>query len=308
MKSNPEGEKPIAVYGAIIANTAIAVTKFIAAAITGSSAMISEGIHSLVDTGNQLLLLLGIHTSKKPADDLHPFGHGKNLYFWGLIVAIVLFGIGGGMAIYEGILHLFHPARMKDPTWNYVVLALAFIFEGISGCIAVRELLKAEMKGSFWRSLLDSKDPAVFTVVAEDSAALAGLIVAALGVFLSHQLNNPYLDGAASIIIGLILSGVAVFLVIESQGLLIGESIDRSAIDRIRKLSGADPGVVRVRRPLTMHFGPSEVLLTMDVEFNPNLSTAEIIATVDRLQRKIQEEHPEIKHIYIEAASLTPKP
>ena len=160
------------------------------------------------------------------------------------------------------------------------------------------------MYGGFWRTLVDSKNPAVFTVVAEDSAAVAGLAVAAIGVFLSHRLNNPYIDGMASIVIGLMLAGVAVFLVIESKGLLIGESIERDAIDRIYKLAGADSGVSRVRRPLTMHFGPNEALLAMEVEFSPNLSTAEIIATIDRLQNRIRKERPEIKHIYIEAASL----
>lgn len=304
MKHDAEGkEKPIAIYGAVAANLAIAITKFIAAAFTGSSAMLSEGIHSVVDTGNQFLLLLGIHTSKRPPDETHPFGHGKNLYFWSLIVAVLLFGIGGGMAMYEGIHHLIHPAPIKDPTLNYIVLGLAFIFEGISGYIAVRELLK-EIKGSFWRSLHRSKNPAVFTVVGEDSAALAGLIVAALGVFLGHQLNNPYMDGIASIIIGLILSAVAVFLATESKGLLIGESMDPEVIDSIRKLASADPVVTDVRRPLTMHLGPQEVLLTMEVEFGPKVPASAIVSAIGRLQKKISKEHPEIKHIYIEAASI----
>ena len=297
-------EKPIAIYGAIAANLAIAITKFIAAAFTGSSAMISEGIHSVVDTGNQLLLLLGIHTSRHPADDQHPFGYGKNLYFWSLIVAVLLFGIGGGMAIYEGILHIFHPSDITDPAWNYIVLALAFVFEGISGFIAVRELLKENMKGSFWRSLRESKNPAVFTVVAEDFAALAGLVVAALGVYLGHRFNNHYMDGMASVGIGLILSAVAIYLATESKGLLIGESVDPSVIKSVDRIAAADPAVAGVRRPLTMHFGPREALLAMEIEFQPHLAAPEIVATIDRLQRKIQAEHPEIKHIYIEAAKI----
>jgi cation diffusion facilitator family transporter len=293
------------VYGAIAANAVIGVSKFAAGIISGSSAMLSEAIHSVVDTGNELLLLLGIHRSKKPADELHPFGHGKELYFWSLIVAILLFGLGGGMSIYEGISHLRHPAVIKDPTWNYVVLGVAFIAEGTSWAIALNKLLKRKKAGQgIWDAVRASKNPAVFVVLAEDSAALLGIVVAFLGVLLGHTLSNPYLDGAASIIIGLILATVAAFLSYESRDLLVGESADADVLQAIRRLAEADPAVVGVSRPLTMHFGPEQVLLNLDIEFRPDLSASEITAAVDRLEAGIRKERPSIKRIFIEAESL----
>ncbi|MFN2242870.1 MAG: cation diffusion facilitator family transporter, partial [Anaerolineae bacterium] len=254
--SSGASERPITVYGAMAANAVIGVSKFAAGIISGSSAMLSEAIHSVVDTGNELLLLLGIHRSRKPADELHPFGHGKELYFWSLIVAILLFGLGGGMSIYEGISHLRHPAVIKDPTWNYVVLGIAFIAEGTSWAIALNKLLKKKKAGQgIWDAVRASKNPAVFVVLAEDSAALLGILVAFLGVLLGHTFRNPYLDGAASIIIGLILATVAGFLSYESRDLLVGESADADVLQAIRRLAEADPAVVGVSRPLTMHFG-----------------------------------------------------
>jgi len=298
-------ERPITVYGAIAANAVIAVSKFAAGIISGSSAMLSEGIHSVVDTGNELLLLLGIHRSKKPADSLHPFGYGKELYFWSLIVAILLFGLGGGMSIYEGISHLRHPAEIRDPTWNYVVLGIAFVAEGTSWAIALKKLLEKKKEGQgLWQALRASKNPAVFVVLAEDSAALAGILVAFLGVLLGHRLRNPYLDGAASIVIGLILTAVAGFLAYESRDLLVGESADEDVVQSIRKLAEADPAVVGVSRPLTMHFGPDQVLLNLDIEFRPNLSARDVTAAVDRLETNIRKERPSIKRIFIEAESL----
>lgn len=303
--SSGASERPITVYGAIAANAVIGVSKFAAGIISGSSAMLSEAIHSVVDTGNELLLLLGIHRSKKPADELHPFGHGKELYFWSLIVAILLFGLGGGMSIYEGISHLRHPAVIKDPTWNYVVLGIAFIAEGTSWAIALNKLLKRRKAGQgIWEAVRASKNPAVFVVLAEDSAALLGIVVAFLGVLLGHTLSNPYLDGAASIIIGLILATVAAFLSYESRDLLVGESADADVLQAIRRLAEADPAVVGVSRPLTMHFGPDQVLLNLDIEFRPDLSASEITAAVDRLEAGIRKERPSIKRIFIEAESL----
>ena len=303
--SSGASERPITVYGAMAANAVIGVSKFAAGIISGSSAMLSEAIHSVVDTGNELLLLLGIHRSKKPADELHPFGHGKELYFWSLIVAILLFGLGGGMSIYEGISHLRHPAVIKDPTWNYVVLGVAFIAEGTSWAIALNKLLKRKKAGQgIWDAVRASKNPAVFVVLAEDSAALLGIVVAFLGVLLGHTLSNPYLDGAASIIIGLILATVAAFLSYESRDLLVGESADADVLQAIRRLAEADPAVVGVSRPLTMHFGPEQVLLNLDIEFRPDLSASEITAAVDRLEAGIRKERPSIKRIFIEAESL----
>ena len=263
-------EKPIAVYGAITANLLIAVAKFVAAFFTGSSAMVSEGVHSLVDTGNQSLILLGIHRSKKLADDQHPYGYGKELYFWALIVAVVLFSLGGGISLYEGINHLRHPGELGDPTWNYVVLAIAFVLEGAAGYLALKALLAAAGEKTFWQALRSSKDPAVFTILAEDFAALAGIVVAFLGIYLGHLYANPYLDGVASVAIGVILALVAVFLVYESRGLIIGESADSEIVRSIHALAQADPDVQRVERPLTMHLGATKVLLNMRVQFNPS--------------------------------------
>jgi cation diffusion facilitator family transporter len=298
-------ERPITVYGAITSNLVIAAAKFVAAFLSGSSAMLSEGIHSVVDTGNELLLLLGVHRARKPADELHPFGHGQELYFWSLIVAILLFGLGGGMSIYEGISHLQHPTDIHDPIPNYVVLGIALVAEGSSWTIALKKLLEKKKEGQgLWRALRASKNPAVYTVLAEDSAAMMGIAVAFLGVFFGHRLRNPYVDGAASIVIGLILATVACFLAFESRDLLIGESADPDAVQRIRQLAEADPDVVRVARPLTMHFGPDQVLLNLDIEFRPNLSAAEVTAAVDRLEASIRKERPNIRRIFIEAESL----
>ncbi|MBP5975642.1 cation transporter [Brasilonema sp. CT11] len=292
------------IFVAMGANLAIAITKFIAAAFTGSSAMISEGIHSLVDTSDQLLLLLGIRMSKKPADDSHPFGYGQELYFWTLIVAILIFAIGGGMSIYEGISHLIHPSPLEDPMWNYIVLGLAIVFEGYSWTVALKEFLPTKGNQSFWQAIKSSKDPTVFTVLFEDTAAILGLLVALVGIFLGHFFNNPYFDGVASIIIGVLLAVVAVLLARESKGLLVGESANPHTIANIRSLAKTEPNVQDVMRVLTMQLSPQEVLLNLEIQFCKHLSGEEIALTVERLEEKIRLSHPEIKQIFIEAKSL----
>ncbi len=296
----------IAIYAAIGGNFAIAIMKFTAAAFTGSSAILSEGIHSLVDTGNGGLLLLGIHKSKQPADATHPFGYGKELYFWSLIVAVLIFGLGGGISIYEGTLHLIDPNPLGDPFWSYVVLGLAMVFEGIVLVVAFRafQALKGEDE-NILQAIKTSKDPTTFTVLFEDAAAMLGLIVAFLGIFLAHYFNNPYLDGAASVLIGVMLASVAVFLAYESKGLLVGEGADPQMLESIRKLAEADPGVKKVINPLTMHFGPHTVLLTVDIEFREKLSAVEVEEAVDRLEKSIRNQYPDIKHIYIEAGAVS---
>lgn len=292
-----------AIFAAIAGNLAIAATKLIAAYFTGSSAMLSEGIHSLVDTGNGGLLLLGLRKSKKPADANHPFGHGKELYFWSLVVAILIFALGGGMSVYEGIVHLTQP-HLSDPTWNYVVLGFAIIFESISFFFAFRAF-RVEMGGQgIFQTIRTSKDPTTFTVLFEDTAALLGLLVAFIGIFLGHVLQNPYLDGTASIVIGLILGVVAAFLAYESKGLLIGEGVNPEVLASIRSLAAHEHSVEEVRKSLTMHFGPNDVLLALDVRFKKHLKAGEIAAAIDRLEKKIRDKHPEIKHIFIEAKSL----
>ena len=293
------------IYAAIGANLAIAIMKFVAAALTGSSAMVSEGIHSLVDTGNGGLLLFGIHKSKQPADATHPFGYGKELYFWSLIVAVLIFGVGGGISIYEGIAHLLHPRPLEDPFWSYLVLGFAAVFEGLVFVVAFRafQALKGEDE-SIWQAIKSSKDPTTFTVLFEDAAAMLGLIFAFVGIFLAHQFENPYLDGVASVCIGLLLAAVAVVLAYKSKGLLVGEGTDPQTLEKIRKLAEADPGVKKMLMPLTMHFGPDTVLLTVDIEFHKRLSATEVEEAVDRLDKSIRTQYRNIKHIYIQAGAI----
>jgi cation diffusion facilitator family transporter len=301
------GSSPKAVYAAIIGNFGIAVSKFVAAAFTGSSAMMAEGVHSLVDTGNGGLILLGLRKSRRPPDPVHPFGHGKELYFWTLIVAILIFAIGGGISMYEGIEHLRHPEPVTEPIWAYGVLALGMLFEGWAWSVAYRQFKEERGSLPLWRAVRVSKDPTTFTVLFEDTAAMLGLVVAFVGILLGQITGILYFDGAASVIIGLILMGVAVLLAYESKGLLIGEGVDRATLDSIRELAESDPAVTRVVRPLTMHFGPTEVLLTLELEFRRGQSAGDAAAAVDRLDRAIRAAHPQIKHIFIEAQSLRPE-
>lgn len=298
------GGKPVTIYAAIVANFLIAVSKFIVAGITGSSAMLSEGIHSVADTGNQALLLLGIRLSKRPANREHPFGHGKELYFWSLIVAIVLFGVGGGISLYEGIIHLQHPAELSNPSWNYVVLGLAVIFESIAFWIAFRALARAAGNDSMWEAVRESKDPTIFVVLFEDAAALAGLLVAFLGVFLSHRLEMPILDAVSSLVIAVILMAVAVYLAYESRKLLLGEAADPDLVRSIEDLVSQEDAIRVIRRPMTMHFGPKEVLLNMDLSFQSGLTTEEINAAIERVEGQIQRKHPQVKRIFLEARTL----
>jgi cation diffusion facilitator family transporter len=293
------------IFAAIGSNLAIAVSKFIAAAVTGSSAMLSEGIHSLVDTGDGLLLLWGIHLSCKPPDSTHPFGYGKELYFWTLVVAILIFAVGGGMSMYEGIFHLLHPYPLQDPLWNYIVLGLAFVFESISWVVAFGEFKAVADTQTLWQAMHTSKDPTVFTVLLEDTAAILGLMVAFGGVFLGHQFRNLYLDGSASLIIGVILASVAFLLAYESKELLVGEGADPQVLASIRTLAQTDPAVESVMRSLTMHLGPHEVLLNLDVQFHHGLSAVEVEAAVDRLEKNIRRQHPEVTRIFIEAETVS---
>ena len=294
-------ESKAAVYGAIAANVAIAITKFVVAGVTGSSAMLSEAVHSTVDTGNGLLLLIGLHRSQRPASRDHPFGHGKELYFWSLIVAVLIFGLGGGISIYEGVQHMRSPEAMTDPFWNYVVLGFAALFEGGSFLLALKQF-KSEAAGRpFWRSLHASKDPSTYTVLAEDGAALLGLAIAGAGVYASHALGRPELDGAASIAIGVLLACVAVMLIRESHGLLIGEGIRRETADAIVALALAQEHVVHAQPPLSMYIGRNEVLLAMDVQFDAHMSADAVAGTVEALEQAIRKRYPLIKRIYIEA-------
>lgn len=294
----------IAIYTALGANLCIATVKFIAASLTGSSAMISEGIHSTVDSGNSLLLLLGIKRSKKPADAGHPFGHGKEIYFWALIVAILVFSLGGGMSLYEGISHLQHPTELRDPFWNYIVLGASMVFEGASLIYTIRQFNKSRGKLGFWKELSMSKDPGLFAVIYEESAAIAGLIIAFAGVFLGHYFNNPVYDAIASMLIGAVLIWVAITMVKESKGLLVGESASSATVKGIYEIVNNEEKVKTLYYPLTMHLAPNEILLALDVEFSKDISVDELFTTVTHLEDRIKKAFPSVKKIYIEAKNF----
>jgi cation diffusion facilitator family transporter len=302
-----QGDSKIAVVAAIIGNLIIAIIKFVAAAITGSSAMISEGIHSIVDTGNGLLVLLGMNRAKQPADERHPFGHGKSLYFWTNIVAISIFGIGGGMSLYEGISHIRHVAPttpMGDPTAAYLVLAISFLVEGGSFTVAIKQFLQAKGDTDAWQYIKDSKDPSIYTVVLEDSAALLGLIFAFLGIFLGHLFNNVYLDGAASIAIGLLLMSVAWILASRTMGLLLGEGVNPDELADIRRRVESDPSIERAGDILTMYIGPHELLVNMGVSFAAGTTAEQMHEAIRRIEADLLSAYPETNRVYIEAESL----
>jgi cation diffusion facilitator family transporter len=299
-------DSKLAVFGAIAANAAIAVMKFVGAAATGSSAMLSEGIHSMVDTGDGLLLLVGMRLAQRPPDERHPFGYGKELYFWSLIVAVLIFGVGGGVSIYEGVLRLLAPKPIEDAGWSYAILAGAAVFEGTSLTIAVRQFKRSIGAEPFWASLKTSKDPTLYTVMAEDSAALAGLLAAAIGVFGSHTLGLPAFDAAASIVIGLLLCGVSTLLILQSRKLLVGEAVDAEMAEAIRAIAQSEPSVHRAGWPLTMHLGPDDVLLALDAEFNTGVPAEDISRAINRMEAAVRERFPEIGRIYIESRRVSP--
>jgi cation diffusion facilitator family transporter len=297
----------IAVVAAVAANLIIAIIKFIAAAITGSSAMISEGIHSLVDTGNGILVLHGMKSAKQPADETHPFGYGKSLYFWTNIVAITIFGIGGGMSLYEGIVALQHAAEgaeLGDPTVAYIVLGISLLVEGLSFTVATRHFLLAKGDRSSWQYIRQSKDPSLYTVVFEDSAAMLGLLFAFVGIFFGHLLNNPYLDGLASIAIGLLLMSVAGVLASRTKGLIIGEGMNPAEIADIRRRVESDPAVERAGDILTMYMGPNDLLVNMGVCFIVGTTAEEMHEAIHRIEADLHSAYPETNRVYIEAESL----
>ena len=297
-------ESRIAIFGAIGANVAIAASKFVVAGITGSSVMLSEGIHSTVDTFNGFLLLLGVKFSRRPPSPEHPFGHGKELYFWSLIVAVLIFGVGGGISAYEGILHMRAPVPIRDPFWNYIVLGIAAIFEGGSFMIAMRQFLAQNDTADFAEALRNNRDPSTLSVVAEDGAALMGLAIAACGTFLSQALKMPVIDGAASTLIGLLLCGVAILLMQQLRGLLVGEGIRPDTSAAIRAIVSRNPSVCKVGAILGMYMGADDILLTLDVEFRPNAAATEVAGAVDVIEKEIRTAYPKIRRIYIEGRSL----
>lgn len=290
-------ESRVAVYGAIAANATIALTKFIAAAAVGSGAMLSEGIHSTVDMGDGLLLLLGLHLSKRPPSPHHPYGHGVEVYFWSMVVAGAIFGMGGGVSIYEGILHLLEPREIEFSIWTYVVLGIAAIFEGISWLIGVHAFRRDNGRHNVWRAIKRSKDPTTFVVVLEDSAALLGIAAAAAGITLAHVWHMPAMDAIASIVIGVLLCVIAAILARETWSLLLGESATPELVASIKQIAERQPGVIDAEPPRTMHLGPELVHVDLDVHVDPDRTSGELVETARRIEEEICAEHPEIKRV-----------
>lgn len=293
-----------AVLTAIAADVAIAVAKFTAFSFTQSSSMLSEAIHSMVDAGNSSLLLLGLHRARQPADEHHPFGYGKEVYFWTLLVALFIFIVGGGVSIAEGVTRLQHPEPIRHLLWNYATLAVAACFEGYSLYVGRREFHASEGVSASWKAIHASKDPSTFTVIFEDTAALCGLAIAFIGTLLDQFLGWVLADGIASILIGAVLVLVAVLLMIETKALLVGEGADRHTLNEIRRLAQNQPGIVQVGYPLTMYFGPDEILLTMNIRFAQELNRDGIERAIDDIETAVRERFPKIRYIYLEAESL----
>ncbi|MGN8224456.1 cation diffusion facilitator family transporter [Gracilimonas sp. BCB1] len=298
------GSKKV-IYAALIGNGLISVTKFIAVVITGSSAMMSEGIHSVVDTGNQILLLMGLKKAEKPADADFPFGHGKEVYFWSFVVAIMIFAVGSGISIYEGIHSLSDPHEISNPMVNYIVLGLAMIFEAFAWYFAWKEFNKTKGDRSYYEAVRKEKDPTTFVVLFEDSAAMLGLIVAFVGVFLSQLTGILIFDGIASIVIGVILGGTAIWLAHETKGLLIGESADLEITEGIQKLGNDMDFIHRLNEVLTLHMGPQYILVTINADFVSELNSDQVEAGTAELSAAIKKMYPRVKRVFIEAEAPT---
>ncbi|HET9725677.1 MAG TPA: cation diffusion facilitator family transporter [Gemmatimonadales bacterium] len=288
-----------AVYAALVGNLLVAASKTVAAVWTGSSAMVSEAVHSFVDSGNEVLLLYGMHRAARPPDREHPVGHGRELYFWSFIVALLVFALGAGVSLYEGVLHISHPEPITDPRVSYIVLALAAVFEGGSWIVSVRQFNASRGQRGFYEAFRRSKDPPSFLVLFEDTAALVGIAMAAAGTFAAVRLQQPVYDGVASILIGLLLAGVAMLLAQESKSLLIGERADRRLADSVLGIAAGAPGVARANGVLTFQLAPDQILLALSLEFTDDLRTPEIEAAVVELERRIREAHPEVVTMFV---------
>jgi len=283
-------ESRTAVVAALLGNLALAVLKGISAAVTGSAAMLAETFHSFADTGNQVLLLVGMWLGRQPPDKVHPFGYGKNVYFWAFVVAMMLFTLGGAFSLWEGIRHVLHATERQSLAWAYGVLLGGAVFESISLTVAVRSLYRTKGQRTlreFWRQ---TRDPTLLTVLGEDTAALASLAVAAAGIFIAQRTGDPVWDAGASMVIGVILIGMAVFLAIENYSLLLGERAAAPVEQTIRRLLGEDRDVRSVRDLRTMHLGPQAILIVATVAFDRGLTTPAIEAAVGRLQQRITEQ------------------
>jgi len=297
------GSSKKVIFAALIGNAAIAITKFVAAAITSSSAMFSEGIHSLVDTGNQVLLLFGLRQARKPADKRYPFGHGKEVYFWSFVVAILIFAVGSGLSIFKGLEHIKHPSEITSPLINYLVLGAAILIEGVVFYVALKEFNKTRGDVGYLEAIRQGKDPGMFVVLLEDAAALLGLMVAMLGIAICQITGNYVFDGIASVGIGIILAFVAALLAYETKGLLIGESASDEVVNGIREMVVGFTGVERVNEVLTMHMGPDYILVNLSVEFNDEIHTEQMESVIAHIDKNIKQSFVNVKRVYIEAES-----
>ncbi len=297
------GSKKV-VIAALLGNSMIAAIKFVAAAFTGSSAMLSEAVHSSVDTANQALILYGLKRAQKPADESHPFGYGMELYFWAFVVAILIFGVGAGVSIFEGIGKIRNPHPVADPYINYIVLAAAMLFEGAAWLYALREFRRRKGCLGYLSAVRQSKDAAIFTVLFEDTAAMLGLVVAMVGIAAADYFQMPILDGVASVVIGLVLAVVAAFLAYECKGLLIGEAANQPVVRGIRAIVQAQAGVKAVNELLTMHLGPKDVLVNLSLDFVDGLRSENLEAAISDLEAEIKRSYPEVRRVFIEAQSI----
>ncbi|PTS92445.1 cation transporter [Pedobacter sp. HMWF019] len=293
------------IYSALLANLLIAIVKFIAGARTNSSSMISEGIHSVVDTINEILLLYGLKRSQKPPDKLRPFGYGKELYFWSFIVSILIFGLGGGLSIYQGILHILNPEPPGDPGWNYAVLIFSAIFEGTSLIIAMKAFNRTRGELSFWKAVVKSKDPTSFLVLFEDGAAVTGLAIVFVMMQLNHAYNLPVLDGVASVLVGLLLVFVSLILARESRSLLMGEGISPETQKKIIAIAENDKAVIKVASVLSTYQSPEEIMLMLIIYFKEDLDTEDITDSIDRIRAAIKREYQLVEFVIIQPQTLS---
>jgi cation diffusion facilitator family transporter len=288
---------------ALLANLGIAVSKFVAAAITGSSAMLTEGVHSVVDSTNQLLLMWGRRQAKKPPDRIHPFGYGRELYFWSFVVAVLVFSLGAGVSIYEGIIHIAEPEEAVSPYVAYAVLLVAFLLEGWSTLEAFTDFKKAKGQLGWFQAVRQSKDPPAFIVLLENGAAMAGIVAAAVGLMLSQLTGDPFYDGAASVVIGVILGITAMLLAFESKALLIGEAADPVIIDALHSLVQSKKEVTAVGEVLTVHSAPDQITAMLSVDFEDHISAREVEAVVCTIEREVAEQFPIVRRLYIRPRS-----
>ena len=284
---------------ALLANLGIAVSKFVAAAITGSSAMLTEGVHSVVDSTNQLLLMWGRRAAKRPPDKYHPFGYGRELYFWSFVVAVLVFSLGAGVSVYEGILHIANPEPAVDPLIAYAVLLVAFLLEGWSTLEAFTDFKRSKGRLGWFQAVLRSKDPPAFIILLENGAAMAGIIAAAIGLLLAQLTGNPFYDGAASIVIGVILAFTAMLLAYESKSLLIGEAADPVLVRNLRELACDQPGVVGVGDVLTVHGAPDQITVMMNVDFRDDMLAGEVERIVARVETVARERWPAVRRLFV---------